>query len=164
MGSLSEPLALVGWRILSAVDLIIPGKQAKTRAQNWESPYSPEMVMLEMMAQTAGLVVGSVRGFSGNVVFAKVESADFSCHEPRATSDELSIEALAPDGVGEQGSWIEAQIFSGTDKIASSKLFLIDAGDLNGTGRSLTFHEEFLRYYQVRQKIKSHEPRATNHE
>lgn len=142
---------LIGWRILSAVDQIVPGQYAKTRAQNWVSDYAPEFLMLEMMAQTGGLVIGSQRDFAGNVVFAKVESAEFS--GLRSPASELIVEAFARDGVGEQGSWIEAHILAGEAKVASAKLFLIDAGDLDGSNISVTFHPEFLEYYQVRQKI-----------
>ena len=144
---------LIGWRILSAVDLIQPGQYAKTRAQNWKSDYSLEFLMLEMMAQTGGLIVGAVKNFSGNVVFAKVENAEF--FRPEAGGQrpgELTIEAFAKDGVSDQGAWIDAHILSGEEKIASARLFLIDAGDLSGKGQSLTFHQEFLEYYQIRQK------------
>ena len=140
---------LTGWRILSAVEEVRPGKSARTKAKNWTSGYAPEFLMLEMMAQTGGLVVGAVRNFTGNVVFAKVENAEFTCD----TAEDLSIEAFAHDGVSEQGSWIDAQVLSGPKKIAAARFFLIDAGDLNGTGKSLTFHNEFLDYYRVRQKI-----------
>lgn len=141
---------LIGWRILSAVDLVIPGQYARTRAQNWVSDYAPEFLMLEMMAQTGGLVIGSQHDFAGNVVFAKVESAEFQSAE---TNGELTVEAFAREGVGEQGSWIEAHVLVGETKVASAKLFLIDAGDLDGSKISVTFHPEFLEYYQVRQKI-----------
>lgn len=141
---------LIGWRILSAVDLVIPGQYARTRAQNWVSDYAPEFLMLEMMAQTGGLVIGSQHDFAGNVVFAKVESAEFQSAE---TNGELTVEAFAREGVGEQGSWIEAHVVVGETKVASAKLFLIDAGDLDGSKISVTFHPEFLEYYQVRQKI-----------
>ncbi len=151
---------LIGWRILSAVDEVQPGKYAKARAQNWKSEYAPEFLMLEMMAQTGGLVVGAVRDYSGNVVFAKVENAEFS----GVSAEELAIEAFAHDGVSEQGSWIDAQVTVGGNKMAAARFFLIDAGDLSGTGKSLTFHNEFLDYYQVEKKTKSnHEPRTTNH-
>ncbi len=138
---------LIGWRILSAVDQIVPGHYAKTRARNWVSDYAPEFLMLEMMAQTGGLVIGAQHDF------AKVESADFASREPRATNHDLMIEAFAREGVGEQGSWIEAHVLAGEIKIAAAKLFLIDAGDLDGSNISVTFHPEFLEYYQVRQKI-----------
>lgn len=142
---------LIGWRILSAVDLVIPGQYARTRAQNWVSDYAPEFLMLEMMAQTGGLVIGSQHDFAGNVVFAKVENAEFSVL--RSPASELIVEAFAREGVGEQGSWIEAHVLVGEAKVASAKLFLIDAGDLDGSKISVTFHPEFLEYYQVRQKI-----------
>ncbi len=155
---------LIGWRILSAVDQIQPGKYAKTRARNWKSDYSPEFLMLEMMAQTGGLIVGAVKDFSGNVVFAKVENANFQCtaYSVQRTAEDFVpctiydapfvIEAFANDGVSDQGSWIDAHVLSGEEKIASARLFLIDAGDLSGNGKSLTFHQEFLEYYQIRQK------------
>ncbi|HCM42902.1 MAG TPA: hypothetical protein DIS66_06305 [Candidatus Omnitrophica bacterium] len=142
---------LIGWRILSTVDQIIPGQYAKTRAQNWVSDYAPEFLMLEMMAQTGGLVIGAQHDFAGNVVFAKVESAEFS--SLGAPTSGLIVEAFAREGVGEQGSWIEAHILAEETKVASAKLFLIDAGDLDGSNISVTFHPEFLEYYQVRQKI-----------
>jgi len=156
--NLNKQDALVGWRILSAVDQVVPGQYAKTRAQNWVSDYAPEFLMLEMMAQTGGLVIGSQHDFAGNVVFAKVEAAEFANHEPRATNHELMVEAFARDGVGEQGSWIEAHILAGETKVASAKLFLIDAGDLDGSKISVTFHPEFLEYYQVRNKTIDHRP------
>jgi len=153
---------LIGWRILSAVDQIIPGQYAKARAQNWMSDYAPEFLMLEMMAQTGGLVIGSQHDFAGNVVFAKVESAEFGTISKSAGLESnlallemvpLVIEAFAREGVGEQGSWIEAHVLAGETKVASAKLFLIDAGDLDGSNISVTFHPEFLEYYQVRNKI-----------
>ncbi len=147
---MSNQDSLIGWRILSAIDEVVPGKHAKARAENWNSDYAPEFLMLEMMAQTGGLVVGAVRDFSGNVIFAKVESAEFTV----SAQGEMKIEAFAHDGVSEQGSWIEAHVLSGEQKIASARFFLIDAGDLSGTGKSLTFHQEFLDYYQIRKKTK----------
>ena len=126
--------------------------------------------MLEMMAQTGGLIVGAVKDFSGNVVFAKVENANFECttyNVQRTTQDvvhgtiydgPLVIEAFAHDGVSEQGSWIDAHILSGEKKVASARFFLIDAGDLSGAGKSLTFHQEFLDYYQVRKKTIDYRP------
>ena len=146
--------ALTGWRILSAVDEIISGKYARTRAQNWVSEYAPEFLMIEMMAQTGGLIVGETRDFTGNVVFAKIETAEFQIPPFEMEKKELVIEAFARDGVGEQGSWIEAEVSCDSKPLASARLFLIDAGDLTATGKSVTFHHEFLSYYKIREKIK----------
>ena len=156
--------ALVGWRILSAVEEISPGRYAKTQARSWKSDYAQEFLMLEMRAQTGGVIVGAVRDFTGNVVFAKVERAEFSGGTVSKSAGlegnpalletvPLVIEAFARDGVSEQGSWIDAHVLRGSDKIATARLFLIDAGDLLGAGKSVTFHAEFLDYYKVREKI-----------
>ncbi len=145
---------LVGWRILSQVEEIQSGKYARTQAVNWESSYGSESLMLEMMAQTGGLVVGSVNDFSGNLVFAKVELADFMTPGPRSLTPALVIEAFAREGVNEQGAWIEAQIYFEEKKIAFAKFFLVEAGDLSRNGKSITFHPEFLEYYKIREKTK----------
>lgn len=154
---------LKGWRILSTVDQIIPGVYAKTSAKKWRSDYASEFLMLEMMAQTGGLIIGAACDFQGNVVFAKVESTEFLTRAEGVSSSEFSIEAFARDGVGEQGSWIEAHVLEGDQKVAQAKLFLIDAGDLSGSSKSLTFHSDFLEYYQVRQKIQSKQKSKTEH-
>ncbi len=154
--------ALIGWRILSLVEEIRPGKSARAQMKFWNSDYTFEVLMLEAMAQAGGLVIGAAKDFQTNLVFAKVENAEFGTISKSARSESnpallemvpLLVEAFARDGVSEQGSWIEAQVTSGTQKIASAKLFLIDAGDLVGSGKSVTFHSEFLNYYKVREKI-----------
>jgi 3-hydroxyacyl-[acyl-carrier-protein] dehydratase len=40
-------------------------------------PVFPQTLMLEGMAQTAGILVGEARGFSENVILAKIRSAEF---------------------------------------------------------------------------------------
>jgi len=146
---------LIGWRILSSVEDIHPGKSARSIMKYWKSDYAFEVLMLEAMAQTGGLLVGAAKDFKTNLVFAKVENAEFSNPESRVSSPDLVVQAFARHGVSDQGSWVEAYVMSGFDEIASAKFFLIDAGDLVGTGKSVTFHKEFLEYYKVREKILS---------
>lgn len=68
-------------------------------------PVMPPVLMIEGMAQTAGILVGEARGFSENVILAKIRNARFDdyavpgdrlCY--RATLDSLEDEAAATSG------------------------------------------------------------------
>ena len=43
-------------------------------------PVMPPVLMIEGMAQTAGLLVGEARGFAENVILAKIRTAEFEAY------------------------------------------------------------------------------------
>ena len=55
-------------------------------------PVMPAALMIEGMAQTAGILVGEARGFAENVILGKIRHAEFS--DFAGPSDQLRYEAV----------------------------------------------------------------------
>ncbi len=68
-------------------------------------PVMPECLMIEAMAQTAGILVGQARNFQEKVVLAKISKAVF--HDCVLPGDSIRIEArmetIAPEAAGTTG-------------------------------------------------------------
>lgn len=56
-----------------------------------DQPIMPAGLVIEGMAQTAGILVGEARGFAENVILAKIRTAEFADHA--GPGDELRFEA-----------------------------------------------------------------------
>jgi 3-hydroxyacyl-[acyl-carrier-protein] dehydratase len=73
---------------------------------HWEAfPIMPASLMIEGMAQTAGILVGQSRGFKENVVLAKVSKARFD--DVATPGDQLkyqaTLETISEDGASTSG-------------------------------------------------------------
>jgi 3-hydroxyacyl-[acyl-carrier-protein] dehydratase len=96
-------------------------------------PVMPECLMIEAMAQTAGILVGEARQFQEKVILAKIKSAVFHHYvQPGDTIIlEAEIESIAPEaastvGTIKRGDTLIAQIslmFSHIDKNLGGKQF-----------------------------------------
>jgi 3-hydroxyacyl-[acyl-carrier-protein] dehydratase len=96
-------------------------------------PVMPECLMIEAMAQTAGILVGEARQFQEKVILAKIKSAVFHHYvQPGDTIIlEAEIESIAPEAAStigqiKRGDTIIAQIslmFSHIDKNLGGKQF-----------------------------------------
>ena len=64
-------------------------------------PIFPPTLMIEGMAQTAGILVGEARGFHENVILAKIRRAEFSDYA--GPGDQLRYDAVL-DSLDEQGA------------------------------------------------------------
>ncbi len=96
-------------------------------------PIMPECLMIEAMAQTAGILVGEARKFQEKVVLAKIKNAVF--HHFVRPGDTITlhaeIESIAPEaasttGVIKRGDTLIAQLrlmFSHVDKNLAGKKF-----------------------------------------
>lgn len=69
-------------------------------------PVMPECLMIEGMAQTAGILVGEAKGFAEKVILAKITKAVF--HDFVTPGDSLrltaQIETIAPEAAGTSGT------------------------------------------------------------
>jgi 3-hydroxymyristoyl/3-hydroxydecanoyl-(acyl carrier protein) dehydratase len=140
------------WVLLEEVVEIQKGKSAKTRARVPQAEFSPEVLLLEMMAQTGGLLMGAENDFKDDVIFAKIESASFPLRGN--PGDPIEILATA-DHLRPEGSWIEAVVQHSRGTLAAAKLMLAHAGALvPGKTASTTFHNTFMSHYKVREKIR----------
>jgi len=141
------------WNLLTRVLEIQKGKSAESEAEWVQGPVSPELLMLEMMAQTAGLVFGSIDDFQSDVVFAKVEQARFYPLQQPCVS--LIIAATGED-LRFEGGWFQTKVLSGGVLVADAKILLANAGKLKPEmSTSITFHEHFMSHYQIRSKVQS---------
>lgn len=139
------------WLVLDEVVSVERQKRAISRSRVPAGKYSAEFLMIEMMAQTAALLVGVEKDFAEDMVFAKIESAMF---EPGLISGEtIEIEAFS-DQIRPEGGWMEAEIRGARGRIAKSRFLLMCVGHLvPGSTKPVTFHDAFMNHFKIREKI-----------
>ncbi len=82
-------------------------------------PVLPPSLMIEGMAQTAGILVGEVRGFAENVILAKVRRADFADYA--GPGDQLRYEAVV-ESVDERAAMTTGTVLKNGRKIGNIDL------------------------------------------
>lgn len=82
-------------------------------------PLMPGSLMIEGMAQTAGLLIGEMEGFSQRVVLAKIGKAIF--HRPATPGDQLRYEATITDVKGD-GALASVNGYIGDELMAEVEL------------------------------------------
>ena len=140
------------WLLLDEITEIRKGISAKARSRIPSEKISTEVLLIEMMAQTAGVLLGAENDFKENVVFAKIETAEFPCQgDPGETVEiKVSSESLKPEG-----SWVDGTVENSRGIFSKAKLMLVNAGSLlPGKTESITFHKAFMDHFKVREKIK----------
>lgn len=139
------------WLLLDEILRITKGLEAKSKSRVPQAPYSAEILMIEMMAQTAGLLLGAEDDFRSDLVLAKIEQADF--FYPYRSGEAIEITARS-ESLRPEGAWFEAEIRRASTKISGAKLMLVSAGRLvPGTVKSTTFHDAFMNHFRVREKV-----------
>jgi len=139
------------WLLLDAVQSIQKGKKAVAVSKVPKAPYSAEILFVEMIAQTGGLLVGAESDYQKDVVFAKIENATFT--PVPASGTPIQIEATA-EGLGADGGWVEGTVTCAAQVIARAKLLLMAVGGLvPDKSGSITFHDAFMNHFNVREKL-----------
>ncbi len=139
------------WLLLEKVHSIHKGKKAVASAKVPQAPYSSEVLFIEMMAQTGGLLVGAESDYQKDLIFAKIECATISKVPKSGTA--IQIEAWS-ESLGTEGGWLEATITCAEGLVASAKLLLMAVSGLSAEQtKSITFHEAFMNHFNVREKI-----------
>lgn len=139
------------WLLLDQVQSILKGKKAVTTSKVPQAPYSSEVLFIEMMAQTGGLLVGAESDYQKDLIFAKIEQATIT-NVPKAGTP-IHIEAWS-DSLGPDGGWLEGTISSAEGTVAKAKFLLMAVQGLaSGQARSITFHDAFMKHFNVREKI-----------
>lgn len=138
------------WRLLDEVVEIRKGKSALCRARIPSSEFSPEVLMIEMMAQAAGLLLGAQTDFLEDVVFAKIQDASFSAFD---AARDLEVSARCDDPRAD-GAWFETQITQNGAQAAQANLLLMNVGHIQPQSfEPVSFHKAFMEHYQVRSKL-----------
>lgn len=141
------------WLLLEEVQSIQKGKRAVTLSKVPKAPYSREVLLIEMMAQTGGLLVGAETDYQKDVIFAKIEKATITNIPMPGTPVQIEAES---DALGPDGGWLEAVITCAEGVVAEAKLLLMSVGQLApGHTRSITFHDAFMNHFDVRSRIVS---------
>ncbi|MEI7750933.1 MAG: hypothetical protein WCJ71_02480 [Candidatus Omnitrophota bacterium] len=139
------------WLLLEKVHSIHKGKKAIASSKVPQAPYSLEVLFIEMMAQTGGLLVGAESDYQKDLIFAKIESATIASVPKPGTP--LQIEAWS-ESLGAEGGWLEATITCAEGLVASAKLLLMAVSGLSANQtKSITFHDAFMNHFNVREKI-----------
>ncbi len=139
------------WLLLDEVRVIEKGRVASACGRVPVSPVNPECLMIEMMAQTGALLLGAESDFKQNIVFAKIQNADFS--GDYAPGDPLEIRAVS-ENLRLEGAWITGVIQSGKKQVAQAELMLASVEALvPGKTKSITFHDEFMKHFRIREKV-----------
>ena len=139
------------WLLLEKVHSIHKGKKAVASSKVPQAPYSSEVLFIEMMAQTGGLLVGAESDYKKDLIFAKIENATITSVPKSGTP--LQIEAWS-ESLGAEGGWLEATITCAEGPVAKAKLLLMAVSGLSPEQtKSITFHEAFMDHFNVREKI-----------
>ncbi len=108
-------------------------------------PIFPASLMIEGMAQTAGILVGEAREFRENVILAKIRVADFE--DFAVPGDQVSYEAHL-DSLDERGGITSGIVHKGDREIGRVDLIFSHVGS-SASSRGLPEHnfvftEQFL--------------------
>ncbi len=140
------------WLLLDEVVEIQKGISATTRSHVPNTEVSAEVLFIEMMAQTGGLLVGAENDYKDDVIFAKIETASFNL--TGRPGEKIEIKAVSRQ-FRPEGSWIEAVVESSRGILAAAKLMLVHAGPLVPDKKtSTTFHKAFMNHFKVREKVR----------
>jgi len=116
-------------------------------------PVHPPTLMIEGMAQTAGVLVGEVFDFKEKVILAKVSRARF--HRHVVPGDQIRLEATVVGEVRPEGASIEGRITRDGELVAEIEMMFAhldqsrspkELGDEN-----FVFTEDFIRMLRMRQ-------------
>jgi 3-hydroxyacyl-[acyl-carrier-protein] dehydratase len=121
-------------------------------------PIVPHSLIVEGMAQTAGILVGEARNFAEKVILAKIGRATF--HRLVRPGDTITFAAKI-DQLSEQGASITGKVTVGTDLVADIELMFSHI-DQNLAGlefpeHNFVFTEQFtelLKTYRIDSKVK----------
>lgn len=140
------------WLLLDEILEIKKGESARSKSRIPATNYSAEVLLLEMMAQTGGVLLGAENDYKDDVIFAKIEAAQF----PAVGFPDEPIEIIAvADGLRPEGSWVQGTVKNARAVFATARIMLMNAGTLvPGKTVSTTFHPEFMNHFKIREKIK----------
>ncbi len=140
------------WLLLDEVLVIERKVRAVTRSHVPSSEFSPEILMMEMMAQTGALLLGAETDYQEDLVFAKIEEASFN--PPIKENQVIYIHAQS-ENLRREGARLEGWVENESGRIAHARFLLMNVGHLiPGKEEPVTFHRAFMDYFRIREKIK----------
>ena len=115
-------------------------------------PTHPQSLMIEGMAQTAGVLVGEASDFQEKVILAKISRAKF--HGLVVPGDQIIYHAEVVDEIRPEGASIRGTITRGQETIAEIELMFVHLDkNMSGEdfgGENFVFSAEFVKLLRMR--------------
>lgn len=112
-------------------------------------PVMPASLIIEGMAQTAGILVGETRGFRDNVILAKIRTAEL--REYAVPGDQLRYQTRI-ESIDESAAATAGEVFLNDRPIGCVNLMFshLREGDSGGglPGHNFVFTEQFMRLFE----------------
>lgn len=131
----------MSWVWLDGIEAFEKAKSVKAWKQ-WEASF-PSAYLIEMIAQAGAILLGAESDFKNDIVFTKIEDAEFSgC--PR-TGKRLEVEAQ-PESLRQEGGWFRGRIFQEGNKLLEGRVLLMNVGRLRPDGKGpVTFPDPLIQ-------------------
>ena len=118
-------------------------------------PLVPQTLMIEMVAQTGGVLFGFGFDFNKEVILAKISEAKFT-REVAAPCDFLIRAELEEER--EEGAWIFGRVSVASETVAEVRMLLVTFDSLEGgPGKRIVFNDGFLEHYNIYDVAKASE-------
>ncbi len=116
-------------------------------------PLVPETLLVEMIAQTGGVLFGVGINFEREVILAKIGEARFFREIPPPC--QFLVEATIEEE-REEGALITGTVKLGDAVVAEAKILLITIDGLGeGNQKQIVFNENFFKHYDILNVIKT---------
>lgn len=139
------------WLMIDEVTCFEKGLRIEAASKVPQSLYSTEPLLIEMMAQTGGLLLGAESDYQQDIVFTKVEEAQFE--PPFEPGAPVTIRVWS-DQIKPEGGWFNGEILCGERILAQSKFMLMNVGELQPDGQGpVTFNETYLKKFRIREMM-----------
>ncbi|MFT5206716.1 MAG: 3-hydroxyacyl-[acyl-carrier-protein] dehydratase [Candidatus Omnitrophota bacterium] len=116
-------------------------------------PVMPSSLLIEMMAQVGGVLIGASIDFEREVVLAKVTDASFT--HMITPPCQLTIEAELEE-LGDDAGMTKCQVLRGAEVVATSHIFFGLFKALGDEGKkSMVFSKDFMESFALKQIIEA---------
>jgi len=119
-------------------------------------PMMPAPLMLESMAQTAGVLAGYTNDFRHEVILAKVERATFG--EPVVPGDQMMVEAELLEA-REEGFRLHCRCTVDGREVAAATIMFVNLDrskvDVAPEGKNFVFTEELVELLRINEAVET---------
>ena len=120
-------------------------------------PLVPEPLLIEMVAQTGGVLFGFGLDFKKEVILAKILSAEFFAVVPPPCR--LVTEARI-DEDREEGAWVSGEVKLGEKTLAKVSILLVTVDSLEQNKTKIVFNDDFIEHFDIYNVAKASEARV----
>ena len=153
------------WDLVDTFEILKKGVHARARKKLTGSedffgehfpgkPRVPQPLLLEMIAQTGGVLLGVGCDFKKEVVLAKISGARFSRSVTPPCEFVIEAEILEER---EQGGRVAGRVKLRGEKVAEAEIMLAMIDGLEKGKKQIIFNEGFLKHYDIYNVVKKSE-------